>query len=123
MNFPHRGEIWLVALEPVKGHEIDKTRPAVIISNDTNNEFSDTVTILPITSSITKVYPFETLLESGTTAGLTVKSKVKCNQIRTVDKERMVKYMGYLSGEKLRQVEKSLLTHLEIEQENDKNLS
>jgi len=121
MDFPHRGEIWLVALEPVKGHEIGKTRPAVIISNNTNNELSDMVTVLPVTSNITKVYRFETLLESGTT-GLSMKSVVKCNQIRTVDKERLVKYLGYLSVEELQRVEKSLLIHLDIE-EDDKQLS
>jgi mRNA interferase MazF len=114
MNFPHRGEIWLVTMEPVRGHEIGKTRPAVVISNDINNEYSDTVTVLPITSKTEKVYPFETLLESAT-AGLTVKSKVKCNQIRTVDNERLVKNIGSLSEDEIQQVETALLIHLNIE--------
>ena len=44
-----RGECYLAALDPVMGHEISKTRPVVVVSNDKNNEFSGTVTILPIT--------------------------------------------------------------------------
>jgi len=115
MDFPHRGEIWLVALEPVKGHEIGKTRPAVIISNDANNQYADTVTVLPVTSALNRIYPFETLLEPHAANRLTVKSKVKCNQVRTVDKERLVKSIGFLSEEEIRRVETSLLIHLNIE--------
>ncbi|GAI32142.1 unnamed protein product, partial [marine sediment metagenome] len=62
MDFPKKGEIWLVSLEPVVGHEIGKTRPALVISNDRNNQFADTVTMLPITSKTEKIYPFEVLL-------------------------------------------------------------
>jgi len=50
-NFPARGDMYLVCLDPVMGSEIIKTRPALIISNDINNQFSETVTIVPITSS------------------------------------------------------------------------
>ncbi|MFH1584127.1 MAG: type II toxin-antitoxin system PemK/MazF family toxin [Actinomycetota bacterium] len=62
MDFPKREEIWLVSLEPVIGYEIGKTRPALVISNDRNNQFSDTVTVLPITSKTDKIYPFEVFL-------------------------------------------------------------
>jgi len=47
MDFPKRGEIWFVSLEPVVGHEIGKTRPTLVISNDRNNLFAETVTVLP----------------------------------------------------------------------------
>jgi len=54
-----RGEIYLAALDPVVGREISKTRPVGVVSNDTNNEFSGTVTILLITSkNVSKIYPF-----------------------------------------------------------------
>ena len=46
MDFPKRGEVWFVSLEPVVGHEIGKTRPALVISNDRNNLFAETVTVL-----------------------------------------------------------------------------
>ncbi len=62
-----RGFIYLAALDPVVGNEIAKTRPVAVISNDKNNEFSGTVTVLPITSkNIRKIYPFEVLLGKGT---------------------------------------------------------
>ena len=58
-----RGFIYLAALDPVVGNEIAKTRPVAVISNDKNNEFSGTVTVVPITSkNLRKIYPFEVYL-------------------------------------------------------------
>lgn len=113
MSFPKRGDIWLVSLEPVLGHEIGKTRPALIISNDQNNQYSGTLTVLPITSKTKEVYPFETLIAKCQT-GLSTDSKVKCNQIRTVSKQRLVRFLGNLSSETMKKVEDSLLIHLGI---------
>ncbi|MHB1377065.1 MAG: type II toxin-antitoxin system PemK/MazF family toxin [Candidatus Humimicrobiaceae bacterium] len=113
INFPKRGEIWLVSLEPVAGHEIGKTRPALIISNDRNNEYSSTVTLIPITSSIDKIYPFEVFI-SKTDSELQLDSKIKCNQIRTVDKLRLVKFAGKIKAERLFKVEEALLIHVGI---------
>ena len=95
-NYPKRGEIWQVSLEPVAGHEIEKTRPALVISNDKNNEYSSTVTLIPITASIEKIYPFEVFI-SGEDSGLPLDSKIKCNQIRTVDKLRLLKFLRQAS--------------------------
>jgi mRNA interferase MazF len=89
-TYPKRGEIYLVSLDPTLGAEISKTRPALIISNDINNQFSDTVTVIPITSYVEKVYPFEVLLPAGEN-GLSKNSKAKCNQIRTIDKQRLIR--------------------------------
>lgn len=111
MGFPKRGEIWLVSLEPVLGSEIGKTRPALVISNDQNNQFADTVTVLPITSKTEKIYPFETLLTKEE-CGMPVDSKVKSNQIRTIDKKRLVKLLSSISQNKIKQVEQALLIHL-----------
>lgn len=108
-----RGEIYLVSLDPTVGFEISKTRPALIISNDINNQFSETVTVIPITSSRGKIYPFETFLPSGE-SGLSKNSKAKCNQIRTIDKKRLLKSFGKVSPEKLKEIEKALLIHLGI---------
>lgn len=112
-DYPKRGEIWLVSIEPVAGHEIGKTGPALVISNNKSNEFSSTVTVIPITSSVEKVYPFEVIILK-TESGLTSDSKIKCNQIRTVDKLRLLKLAGNLSPDKLKEVEKALLIHLDI---------
>ena len=111
MDFPRRGEIWLVSLEPVVGHERGKTRPALIISNDRNNQFAETITVLPITSNIKKIYPFETFMPKRET-NLPVDSKIKSNQIRTVDKKRLVKLIGNVSEEKLKEVKQALFIHL-----------
>ena len=59
MNFPERGQIWFVSLEPVVGHGMGKKRPVVVISNDRNNLFADTVTVLPITSKVRKYTPLK----------------------------------------------------------------
>src|SRR3972149_379204 len=83
-----RGQIYWVQLDPAIGSEIKKTRPALIVSNDVNNQFSDTVTVLPLTSQTKVIHPFEVLLPVGA-GGLKVASKAKANQIRTVDKQRL----------------------------------
>jgi len=113
MDFPKRGEVWLVSLEPVVGREIEKGRPALVISNDRNNQFAETITVLPLTSKTEKIFPFETFL-SKEEAGLPRESKVKTNQIRTVDRERLVKRLGNISKERLKEIEQSLLIHLGI---------
>jgi len=110
-KYPERGEIYLVCLDPTIGSEINKTRPAIIISNDINNQAAQTVTVIPITSSTKKVYPFETLLSSQE-SGLPKSSKAKCNQIRTIDKKRLVKSLGKVSKKELKEIEDSLSIHL-----------
>lgn len=108
-----RGDIYLVDLNPVIGTEIGKTRPAVVISNDINNTYADTVSIAPITSNVDKVYPFEVFLAKGE-SGLTKESKAKCNQIRSVDKKRLRKYIGTLKEDKIKELEEAILIHLDI---------
>lgn len=107
-----RGEIYLAALDPVVGREISKTRPVVVVSNDINNEFSGTVTILPITSkNVSKIYPFEVFLTQGS-GNLPKDSKVKADQIRTLDKIRLVKQIGKLEQKKIGEIEKAVEIHL-----------
>jgi len=109
-----RGDIYLAALDPSIGKEISKTRPVVIVSNDKNNEFSGTVTILPITSkSLGKIYPFEILLTSGT-GNLSKESKVKADQIRTLDKIRLVKLIGTLEKREIDKINRAIKIHLAL---------
>ena len=110
-GFPQRGEIHLVCLDPTVGSEINKTRPALVISNNINNKISNTVTVIPITSSVERIFPFEVLLLSGK-SGLSKDSKAKCNQIRTIDKKRLIKSLGTISSKKLKEVEEALQIHL-----------
>ena len=107
-----RGEIYLAALDPVVGREISKTRPVVVVSNDTNNEFSGTVTILPITSkNVSKIYPFEVFLLQGS-GNLPKDSKVKADQIRTLEKTRLVKQIGKLGQKEIGEIDKAIEIHL-----------
>jgi mRNA interferase MazF len=111
-EFPRYGDIYDVNLDPVVGSEIGKRRPALIVSNDINNEHSETVTVLPVTGQpAKKEYPFEVLVPKGV-AGLTVASRIKANQIRTVDKRRLINFRGALPSQYLPRVEKALKTHL-----------
>jgi len=113
-SFPRYGAIYEVNLDPVVGSETGKHRPALIVSNDINNEFSQTVTILPITGQpASKQYPFEVLVPKGV-AGLTADSRVKANQILKVDKRRLVSFRGSLPSQYLPQVEKALKIHLNL---------
>ncbi len=115
-GFPRYGEIYDVDLSPVIGSEIGKRRPALVVSNDVNNEYAMTVTVLPITGQpARKVYPFEVHVPKGT-AGLTADSRIKADQIRTVDKRRLVQLRGALPAEYWPQVEQALKVHLNMKQ-------
>ena len=109
-----RGEVYWFKLDPIEGSEIGKTRPAVVISNNINNEYADTVTVIPITSSVGKVYPFEVFIKKDI-ANISSDSKVKANQIRTLDKKRMKERIGIIPYEILKKIEKAVKIHLEIE--------
>jgi mRNA interferase MazF len=113
-EFPRYGDIFDVNLEPVIGSETGKLMPALVVSNDINNEYAFTVTVLPITSQpASKQYPFEVLIPKGT-AGLTLDSRVKADQIRTVDKQRLVSFRGALPPQYLTQTEKAMKIHLNM---------
>ena len=114
MDYPKRGEIHIVNLDPTIGAEIKKTRPEVVISNDINNKFSATITVLPVTDKGKRTYPFEVNLPVEQT-GLKKESKVKCQQIRTVDKRRLVKIFGTVGLDILQKIEQGLMIHLGIE--------
>lgn len=108
-----RGEIYWADLNPVVGSEIAKIRPVLIVSNNVNNQFGSTVTILPVTSSTTKVYPFEVVLNANE-GGLPNQSKVKANQIRTIDKARIGKRIGQLDSARMKSIDLAIMIHLDI---------
>ena len=109
-----RGEIHISALDPVVGKEISKTRPVVVVSNDMNNQYSGTVTVLPVTSgNLDKIYPFEVFLPKGR-GNLPKDSKVKADQIRTLDKARLVKRIGKLGDDEIAEIDKAIRVHLGV---------
>jgi mRNA interferase MazF len=108
-NWPKRGEIYLTALDPTVGHEINKTRPALVIQNDTSNRFSAVTMVAPITSTVRlPLSPVHVLLPAGPSTGLTVASVAVFNQIRAVDHARLIKKLGEVDGVILLQVDEAI---------------
>ncbi len=103
-----RGDVWLANLDPVVGSETGKTRPVVIIQNDVANEYSPVVIVAALTSAVgTKDYPTEVRVRPPE-GGLTKASVVLLNQIRTLDKRRLVERWGGLEPETMRRVDEAL---------------
>lgn len=96
-----RGEIRLADLDPSRGSEASKRRPVVIVSNDGANATADrlgrgVVTVVPLTSSVAQIYPFQVLLPAAET-GLNVASKAQAEQVRSIDVERLGARIGRLT--------------------------
>lgn len=106
-----RGEVWLANLDPTVGGEIQKTRPVVVVSNDTNNQYNSVVTVLPITSNVERVFTFEVYIPKAM-ANLPKDSKAKADQIRTLDKSRLVKRLGTLPQSIVVLVDAAIKRHL-----------
>ncbi|NGX60353.1 MAG: Endoribonuclease EndoA [Chlamydiae bacterium] len=83
-DFPKKGDIYWVNLDPTIGGETKKTRPALVVSNDIGNENSKTIIVAPITSKVKNVYPFEVKVFVNEKPG-----KIMLNQCRAVDKSRL----------------------------------
>lgn len=107
----HRGGIFLARLAR-KEDGVTRTRAVLVVSNDIGNRHSGTVTVLPVTSrNVGRVYPFEILLPPGT-ANLSNISKVKADQIRTLDRDNIIKFVGSLEENVLSSVEQAIRIHL-----------
>ena len=113
-----RGEVRLVDLEPVRGGEADKKRPAVIVSNDGANSTAQrlghgVITVVPVTSNVTRVYPFQVLL-AATETGLRVDSKAQAEQVRSIAVERIGNRVGALTPRLIAAVDEALRLHLAL---------
>jgi len=109
-----RGDIYYADLSPTVGSEINKRRPVLIVSNDASNRAANTVTVLPIKSNISRVYPFEVLL-SPKESGLPKPSKAQAQQIRTISKERLRgEAAGRLSATLMRKAGDAICLHLDL---------
>ncbi|MFI5351772.1 MAG: type II toxin-antitoxin system PemK/MazF family toxin [Candidatus Binatales bacterium] len=106
---PRRGEVWWVVFDPSTGGEIRKTRPAIIISNDTANQLLNRVQVVPVTSKVAMLYPAE--------AYVTVKGarrKAMADQIQTASKLRLRGKIGMLDPVDLDGVERAVKTQLAL---------
>ncbi|MGH3825105.1 MAG: type II toxin-antitoxin system PemK/MazF family toxin [Pseudonocardiaceae bacterium] len=113
-----RGEIVMVNFDPVLGSEADKLRPAVIVSNNGANvaaqrSGSGVLTVVPVTSNVTSVYPFQVLLPAAH-CGLPRDSKAQAEQIRAVAAVRIGRRVGVLPAELLAQLDAALRLHLDL---------
>ena len=113
---PRRGEIFLVNFDPTVGAEIRKTRPALIIQNDTSNRYSPITIVAAITShNGGKLYPTE-IKVGAAEGGLDNESLVLLNQIRSIDTQRLVRKLGALSPARMEEVDAALSVTLGITQ-------
>ena len=108
IEFPKRGEIYLVNFDPPVGSEIQKTRSALILQNDISNQYSPITIVAAITSQFdSETYPTEVLINPPE-GGLTTTSVVLLNQIRSIDKQRLVKRMGVVSDHLMEYVDNAI---------------
>lgn len=111
-----RGDIYMVDLEPARGSEANKVRPAVIVSNNGANQSVElhgkgVITVVPLTSNTSRVLSFQVLLPSSE-SHLPKDSKAQCEQVRAVAPERVLQRVGQIPRQRMAQVEAALRQHL-----------
>jgi mRNA interferase MazF len=100
---PRRGDVFWVNLDPVIGTEIRKTRPAVVVSNDSCNRYGARVVVLPITSNIDSLYPGEAMIEVKGRQG-----RALGDQIRSIDKRRLKARVSSLTADEMARIDETL---------------
>ena len=106
---PQRGDVWLVSFDPAIGGEIQKTRPALVLSNDTANALLNRVQVVPISSQIGRLYPAEAFITVNHE-----RRKAMADQITTASKQRLVRRLGALAPEDLAAVIRAVCIQLGI---------
>jgi len=102
-----RGEVWWINFDPSVGDEIQKRRPAVIMSNDISNKYLNRVQVIPLTSKIDKLYPSEAYVQFEGKQG-----KALADQLTTVSKLRLINKAGSISKADIEQVERAIKIQL-----------
>lgn len=114
-----RGDVFWVDLDPTRGREVHKTRPAVIVSNDgvqstVFKRGGGVVTVVPVTSNVSHIYPFQTLILAAEHPGLHKDSKAQAEQVRSVDVSRIGKRITTLTTATMRDLDAALALHLAL---------
>jgi mRNA interferase MazF len=113
-----RGDVYLVDLNPPRGSEANKIRPAIIVSNGAANRAAaragrGVVTVVPVTSNLGRIYPFQVGIPADE-GGLHVASKAQAEQIRSVDFTRLTARLGSVPAQRLAQIDAALRLHLDL---------
>jgi mRNA interferase MazF len=113
-----RGQVYLASLDPVVGSERGKVRPVVIVSSNAANDSANrrgrgVVTVVPVTTNVQSVYPFQVLLPRAE-SGLPAHSKAQTEQVRSIGTERLVRHIATLSTRHMLQVDDALRLHLSL---------
>jgi mRNA interferase MazF len=113
-----RGEVVQVSLDPARGSEANKIRPAVVVSNDAANAAAarlgrGVITVVPVTSRTGHVYPFQVLLPARQT-GLPRDSKAQAEQVRSIAVERVGRRVGQLPATLIAELDQALRVHLSL---------
>jgi mRNA interferase MazF len=106
---PRRGDVFWVNLDPVVGTEIRKTRPAVIVSNDSCNRYGARVVVLPITSNVDSLYPGEAMVDVKGRPG-----RALGDQIRSIDKRRLKARVSTLTADEMARVDEAIAVTLSL---------
>lgn len=109
-----RGEIYMISLDGARGSEQGGYRPGIIIQNDVGNKFSPTTIVAFITSHLNKRH-LPTHVNVSSDCGLYIKSTVMLEQIRTIDKDRLVNYVGMVDAHTMTQIDNALKISLGLE--------
>ena len=104
-----RGEIWWVNFDPSRLGEIQKQRPAVIVSNDISNKYLNRVQVVPVTSKVEKLYPSEAYIVVAGKQG-----KAMADQLATVSKQRLLNRIGHVTQVEIQEIERAIRTQLEL---------
>jgi mRNA interferase MazF len=108
ITYPRRGEVYLVTFDPTVGSEIQRTRPALIIQNDIANRNSPITIVAAITSQFEEpLYPTEVHI-APPEGGLTTASVVLLNQMRSIDRRRLVRRLGRVSAATMERVNRAI---------------
>jgi mRNA interferase MazF len=106
-KYPKRGEVWWIAFDPSVGGEIQKTRPAIVVSNDTSNKHLNRVQVIPLTSNVSRLYPAECLVVING-----VESKAIASQLTTASTLRLKQRLATVSAEDMKQIEVAIKLQL-----------